>query len=509
MSYSQILTNRAFRNLWLGQAISQLGDSFFYVAFMFMVQKVTGSYAMVGFVGVCETVPYLLFSLYAGVVADRIDRKRIMLWSDLLSGVVLCMLAALVWVLGKPPVWSLLATPFLLSSVRSFFMPAKNAAIPALVPPSELLTANALSSMTQNIAPVLSLSLSAGVLSLLYATSPALFLICAVLVNSLSFFGSALFVWRLPKIVPDRDSVHTSHPWADLKDGLRYIRSRRVLVVLLSLSTALSFAISPYFVVYVAANTEWLGGKPQTLASCELAFFAGMVVASLYVGKLKFDKPGKGFIFGCATVGLTVVATAFSPNFGLFLVWSVAAGLALPFASIPVASWMQATVPDAFRGRVNSLYAMLQMGAQPLGLGLGGMLVAHAGISLAFIVMGGGMAVAALAGLFDREFRNLEMPSETKDSTVYCTLVEIRLNGFVSLTKLLAGGSSTRGLRRFLCVWAWDDARNLQGARYANTCRLSGPNGAMKRRENWLTYSAAKPIWSSGLQAATTPDTPS
>src|ERR1700722_2167935 len=106
MSYSQLLRIQPFRNLWLGQAISQFGDSFYYVAFMFMVQKVTGSIAMVGYVGACETVPYLLFSLYGGVIADRIDRRRIMLASDLLSGLSLCSLAALVWILGKPPVWS-------------------------------------------------------------------------------------------------------------------------------------------------------------------------------------------------------------------------------------------------------------------------------------------------------------------------------------------------------------------------------------------------------------------
>jgi len=411
MSYSQILRIRAFRNLWLGQSISQMGDSFFYVAFMFMVQKVTGSYAMVGFVGACETAPYLLFSLYAGVVADRIDRRRIMLASDLLSGLVLVSLAALVWILGQPPVWALLVTPFLLSTVRSFFMPAKNAAIPAIVPEGSLMAANALSAMTQNFVPILSLSLSAGVLSLIYTKSPAMFLICAVLANSLSFFGSAVFVWRLPKIEPDRNPDHRPHPWTDLKDGLRYIRSRHVLVVLMSVQTGLSLAISPFFVVYVAANKQWLGGRPQTLAYCELAFFVGMVVGSLYVGKIKFDMPGKGFIFGTAAVGLAVLAMAFSPFFALFLLWNLVAGLTLPFASIPVATWLQSTVPDAFQGRVNSIYSMLQMGVQPLGLGLGGVLVAQAGISLAFIVMGGGMALAALAGLLDREFRRLEMPA--------------------------------------------------------------------------------------------------
>jgi len=378
---------------------------------MFMVQKVTGSIAMVGFVGACETVPYLLFSLYGGVVADRIDRKKVMLWSDLLSGLSLCLLAALVFELGSPPVWSLLLTPFLLSTVRAFFMPAKSAAIPALVPIESLLSANALSSITQSVVPMISLSLSAGVLSLFYAKSAELFLISAVLLNSVSFFGSAWFIWLLPAIKPIRDSAHEVHPWIDLKDGLSYIRGRRVLVVLLVVQTALSLTISPFFVVYVAANSRWFGGQPQTLAICELAFFAGMVAASLYVGKLQIRRPGLGFIFGAATVGLTVLLMAFSKNFYLFVFWNLLAGLGVPFADIPVRTWMQATVPDAFRGRINSVYTMLQAGVAPVGLCLGGLLVAKAGIELAFVVMGGGMALAAFTGLLDRGFRNLETQS--------------------------------------------------------------------------------------------------
>lgn len=409
MSYSQLLSIRTFRDLWLGQAISQLGDSFYYVSFMFMVQKVTGSIAMVGYVGACETIPFLLFSLYGGVVADRIDRRNIMLASDLLSGLGLCLLGVLVWILGKPPVWSLLALPFLLSSVRSFFMPAKNAAIPSLAPKEALMAANAFSAMTQNVMPMIALSLSAGVLSLIYNQSPPLFLVSAVLLNSLSFFGSAWFIAKLPSLKPDRGRVVDSHPWADLKDGLRYIRSRHVLVVLLSVQTAVSLAISPFFVAYVAANNNWFGGKPQTLALCELMFFVGMVGGSSAVGKLNFDQPGKGFIYGAATVGLTVLAMAFSRIFPLFLFWNLAAGLGVPVIEIPVRVWIQQTVPDTYLGRVNSLMTMIQAGVAPLGLCLGGLFVAKAGISMMFFVMGGAMALAALTGLLDREFRTLKM----------------------------------------------------------------------------------------------------
>ncbi len=107
---------------------------------------------------------------------------------------------------------------------------------------------------------------------------------------------------------------------------------------------------------------------------------------------------------------MSVVAMAFSPIFTLFISWNVVAGLAVPFASVPIMSWVQATVPDAYQGRVNSVMNMLQAGAMPIGMALGGVLVARAGIEWAFVAMGAGMTAAALLGLFDRGFRGLEMP---------------------------------------------------------------------------------------------------
>jgi len=407
MSYSQILRFPAFRNLWLGQTISQLGDAFYYVSFMFMVQKVTGSISMVGFVGASETIPYLLFSLYGGVVADRIDRKGIMLWSDLLSGLFLCLLAALTYVNGKPPVWTLLVTPFLLSTVRSFFMPAKNAAIPSLVPAEALNPANAMSSLTQSIVPMLSLSLSIGVLGAFYERSASLFLITAVMLNSLSFFGSAIFIAKLPSIKAQREEVHKTQPWIDLKEGLKYIKSRQVLVVLLAVQFGMSLAISPFFVVYVETNNRWFGGKPQTLALCELVFFLGMVLSSIWLGKLRIVRPGLSFILGTAIVGLTVLLMAFSRNVPLFAFWNLVAGLGLPFGDIPLRTWMQLNIPDSLRGRINSVSTMMAAGVQPIGMGLGGMIVAHTGIEMAFVLMGAGMIVAAFGGLLNLEFRTI------------------------------------------------------------------------------------------------------
>lgn len=412
LSYSDVLRIRAFRDLWLGQAISQLGDAFYYVTFMFMVKKVTGQDAMVGVVGALETIPFLLFGPYAGVLADRIDRRRIMLWSDLVCGAVLLLFTWLIASGGKPPVWGLLVTPFLLSSVRVFFLPAKSASIPKLVPAGALNTANGLSMTTQTMMPLIGLALSASVVAPLYELSPSKFYITAVLLNALSFLGSAVYIARLPTIEPDRQSDEPVRAIEDMKDGLRYLRGRHDLLVMTALLAVFRLMVSPFFVVYLAVNDRWFGGKPATIIWFEFSFFVGMLVASGYVGRLQPKHPARWFCWGLAMVGFSVAAMAFSPYFWAFVFWNVVAGLAVPFADIPIMTYTQASVPDAFRGRVNAVREMVATGVMPIGMLLAGTLVQQAGLVAAFLVMGVGMVAACLAGLLDPRFRDVQMPEE-------------------------------------------------------------------------------------------------
>lgn len=409
MFRNSVLSSQSFRNLWLGQAISGLGDAFYYVSFMFMVQKLTGSIAMVGFVGAAEVIPFVLFSPYAGVIADRMDRRKIMLLSDLFAGGILLFLATMIWFQHKPPVWSLFVCAFALSSARSFFMPTKNATIPMLVPAKRLMEALSLSMATDNFMKLAGLSVTAGVLAALFTLSPKLFFLAATGINAISFLVSAYFIYRLPACVPDRQDEE-KHPWRDFVEGLSYVKRRVDLSTLMVVQMLFCLMVSPFFVGYVAANQSWFGGKPQTIAWFEFAFFFGMIVGSYAVAKMKIRRPGLGFIYGLAVVGAAVAFMAFSRNFVLFFAWNVVCGLAVPFADIPVRAWMQLTVPDSYRGRVNSTSMMLATAVMPIGMVSAGALNDKFGTANLFLFMGGGMVVVTLLGLVMREFREAVMP---------------------------------------------------------------------------------------------------
>jgi len=412
----QILQHKSFRDLWLGQSISQLGDAFYFVTFMFMAEKLTGRIEMVGLVGALEAIPYLLFSAYAGVLADRIDRRRIMWLSDVASGIALILFGSVLLFDASPPAVLLLVMSFVTSTIRCFFLPAKSAAIPNLVPTAKVLEANAFSMTTQSLMPLIGLALSASVMAPLFAYSPRWFFLTCVVLNALSFFGSALYIGRLPGIVPERKGEDEVHPLEDFKLGWKYMTGRRDLLVLTGMLVVFRLFLSPFFVVHVAANKAWFGGKPSSLAWFEFSFFTGMILVSPFVGKMNIKRPTLTFAYGLGAVGLFVAFMAYSELFWLYVLWNFACGLVLPIADIPINAYMQMSVPDSYRGRVNSVFSMLGMGIMPIGMVMAGYLVDHFGLVATFLFMGIGMFLAGLIGPMNSAFREARMPESEPPS---------------------------------------------------------------------------------------------
>ncbi len=399
-----------YRNLWLGQAVSQACDALYMVSFMFMVKKLTGSSALVGLVLAIEGLPYLLVNPFVGVLADRIDRRKLMLASDLLSASILvCFAVALIFLGANPPFALIALTAGLLSTSRTVFLPTKNAAIPMLVPRESVLQANALSLVTQNYMQVAGLIFAMTVLAALYRQSPAQFFVGVALINAAGFLWSAMFIARLPKLLPDRESLSTVRPLADLMGGIRYIRGHAGLGALVVLQMLMTLMISPFYVVYLEANDVRFGGYPVTLMLFEATFFFGMIVGNYVVTRLQVRRAGLGFVGGLCVTGLCVAALAWSYSAPLFVLWNLIAGLAVPFAQIPVSAYLQTEVPDAFRGRVNAVYLMSAMGIAPLGMMLGGLTIEWVGLFRAFLIMGFGMVTVSLIGLANGAFRRLRI----------------------------------------------------------------------------------------------------
>lgn len=411
-----VLSNKDFRNLWLGQAVSRIGDAFYFIGPLFVIKRLFDDDAMIGYVGALEALPYLLLGTVAGAVADRIDRKKIMVWSDLLSSAVLLLFFLYLMVIpSDPPKWAFYVFGPLLATLRVFFFPAKNAVIPRLVPQDRLMGANAFSAATDQFAWLLGNMLTAALGGVADHYSPGAFLKVMVVANLISFLVSVYFLVKLPAVIPERENVEESHMFEDVVKGIQYAKTDQVIGLSLLASVGLALFMSPFFVVYLSINKQWFGNKAAPLAMIEACFIVGMLAMSFIVPKLKFHRPGLAYSLGLAVAGVMVALMGVSPYIVLYGFWNLLCGFAIGAVDVPMRTYQQLKVPDEYRGRIMSLGMLIWMSMQPFGMAVAGKILNYLGPVKMHIFMGVGFALTGLMPLLSKAFREATLPDMTPE----------------------------------------------------------------------------------------------
>ena len=385
-----------------------------------MVDRITQDPMMVGAIAAIQALPYLLMSIYAGVLADRLDRRSILIFSDISSFIILMLFSAYIWVNPVPSLVVLFLTAFSLSAVNVFFAPAKSAMIPTLVPAQDLQESLSISAATQHFMPLAGLAISGGVLSAIEMVSPGKFFFISSLVNGFTFLLSFTFISLLPKGLNIKDRTSTLDEVspkpnfkAELQEGLQIVKNNAFLKSALLLSLALQFFIAPFMLVYIAANRLWFGGLYWKLAAIEASFVLMLLISSLAIGKMKIRRPGRAYVVGLSSTGVLVLMMGFWTDFPKFMLLNLLCGIGLPFASLPLQTHIQLTIPNEFMGRVQGIMQIIGMTIVPIGTAVGGLVLAKVGPSQMFMLMGGGLAVFTLLGIFLKPFFDAVTPETT------------------------------------------------------------------------------------------------
>jgi MFS family permease len=225
--------NRNFRQLWLGQVVSQMGDWFDTIALYTIILNLTGSGRDVGLLLVARFVPSFLCGSMSGVVADRFSRRTIMIVSDLLRAVVVL---GFLFVRRADQLWIIYVLTVLQLSLSTFFEPAKTAAVPSIVTDRELVSANAISSVTWSIMLTLGAAIG-GLITGWFGTNAAFIL------DALSYLLSAALIYnvKLPKR-PKRErqklTVGRALGITETIEGARYVKRRPSVLALLHVKPA-------------------------------------------------------------------------------------------------------------------------------------------------------------------------------------------------------------------------------------------------------------------------------
>ncbi|MGB3906505.1 MAG: MFS transporter [Anaerolineae bacterium] len=348
-SFADVLRNRNFLALWLGQVISQIGDSFTFLALLITVYRLTGSTASMGLMMISLTLPQLVFSFLAGVLVDRVDRKKIMIFSDLLRALLVL---AFLTVQTAQQIYVLFIVGFLVSTVSVFFWPAKTAMIPRMVEgEAKLLTANALS-QTIRVAAMLIGPALAGLAIAWLGTS------VAFMADSITYLASAVALMTITTRgeTEDQERIGVTMIWQKFTEGFSYmLHHGTVLGIIVTLLVALLGvgAIEVLFVPYLQGE---FGVGPEGLGFVQTAQGLGMLVGSVLIGNLASRFRLTRIVAWCiALLGVAVAASGLVSHFALILIALFAAGLALAPLNAALSTLMQITVPDDKLGRVGSV----------------------------------------------------------------------------------------------------------------------------------------------------------
>jgi MFS family permease len=387
-----VLANPNFRRLWIGQAISNTGDALTNLAILIVINRLTGSSAALGVMMVVVALPQLLFGLLSGVYVDRWDRRRTMIVSDVLRG-----LLVLGFLLVRRPedVWIFYVLGFLQAAVGTFFTPAKNALLPSILEGEALLAANALSQTTQVVAGVVGAGLAGVLVGAAGNGWPAFTL------DAASFFISALFIRRITtRHTPGLAAGGWRQTLAQLGDGLGFLVRRRLLVGVMVTFAVTMLGLGAVNVLFVPFLVDDLQVPTQALGVVEAGQVLGMVLGSALVAALARRVQAVPIIVGGVVgVGAFVALIGAAPGLAWVLGGLFFVGLCLTPVQASAATLYQTHIPDEKRGRAGSAMSTVITTASLISMGLAGLLGEALGVRQVFFLSGGITIFAGLLAL--------------------------------------------------------------------------------------------------------------
>jgi MFS family permease len=391
MSIVRALSNRSFALLWSGQTISRLGDSLYTVALAWWVLEKTGSAAAMGVVLICSTVPTLLFLVLGGVIVDRLPRLRLMLASDLLSGIVAGLIALLAfqqWL----ELWHVFVMSAIFGFAQAFFYPAYRAVIPDVVPAESLPGANSLRTISLEAAQIIGPGIGAAMVAL--GGTPLAFAL-----DGLSFVISAACLLAIPRLPTQRQSA--AEPANILQDARKgfstVLESPWLWLTLLIACVSTIFLSGPDGAALPLLVKQNLGAQVGVFALLTTLSAVGSIIAAAWLGRFTRLRHRGPLSYGAwLLVGLTLLAMGLPIGVVGVSVAAFIQGAAQATVGLAWISTLQEFVPADLQGRVASIDLLVSDGLTPVGLALAGIAADRLGAAPVF-VLGGAIGAGVIA----------------------------------------------------------------------------------------------------------------
>ena len=391
----QPLRLRDFSLLWAGMTVSMLGDGIYFVAIAWQVLRLSNAPTALSAVGVAWTIPQVVFLLVGGVVSDRLERRTILLASDIVRGVAIGGLG-LLSVSGNIELWHILVLVAVYGAGEAFFMPAFGAIVPDIVPQNLLVEANALDQFVRPVAFRLVGPALGGLLVAFWGPGQAF------LIDSASFVLSALCLLLMR---PQRRAAATSHTsvLSEIAEGFSFVRSRTWLWGTLAAAAIAQLCfVGPLQVLLPLIVRENIGGGAGAYGFILAIGGVGSILASITVSQQGLPRRQLTFMYFNWSVGTFVISYyAIATEVWEAMLASLVIGATFTTGLIVWGTLMHRLVPPELLGRVSSFDWLVSTGLTPVSFALAGPVALVLGNEATLALAGvlGGVAVLAFLAL--------------------------------------------------------------------------------------------------------------
>ena len=381
-SHWSVLRNRNYALLFWGQLISAAGTQMQIVAVSWQVYLLTHSAVALGVIGLLQAIPRLLLSLVGGVLADIIDRRKMLLVIEI-SMASMSTLLALLTFSGVINVYLVYVIVFISASVSAFEFPARQAVVPTLVPREQIASAVSLNSVMMQLTFVIGSAFGGYVINWLGVVSTYWLDVATYIV----VIGTLLLM-HIPRVAVEK---RPQSGWKALGDGIQFLRTHPIILSVLSIDFFATFFGSPKALLPVYAN-DILHVGAQGLGVLVAATSLGAVALTPLTGIInRIPRQGLGVVLAVLGWGLCIVGFGFAPGpLWLSTLLLAGAGAADMVSMILRGLIVQLITPDEFRGRISAVNAMFVIGGPMLGQFESGVVAGVASPQLS--VISGGLA---------------------------------------------------------------------------------------------------------------------
>jgi MFS family permease len=382
------LQYRNYRLLWFGSWVEHVGQFMEIGALLWLVNEMTGSPFLLMLVGFCRLAPMVFVSVLGGILADRTDRRKLLM-GTLVGAVLVSLSLAILVHTGLVTMTYIIILSLLSGVVTSFGSPARQAIVPNLVPREHLMNAITLHSGSVMVSRLLGMPIAGYIISVAGVTP----------VFGLRALGALLAILCLlpARIPPTSPLAREETPWRNLVEGLRYIRGSTTVLVLIGLFLLPTFSIQSYTNLLPIFAVDVLKVGASAYGLMQGAPGLGALIAVVILASLRGFRHKGLLLFGAGMV-IGLALTTFSGSGWLALSLAmlvIMGGMNSAFRTVNT-TLIQSVIPDEMRGRVMSLRGMAR-GLGPVGALLVGVIAEYAGAPVAVGIVGGGFFVLCLA----------------------------------------------------------------------------------------------------------------